>query len=329
MVGRDGKERIQVDEFDLFVGVDWGSEAHQVCVLDSSRKVLLECTIKHSGEALRGLTEKLIALAGASAGRLAVGIEVPRGPVVETLLEKGISVFAINPKQLDRFRDRHTVAGAKDDRRDALVLADSLRTDMSAFRRVRLGDAQLVQLRELSRTHDELKAERIALGNRLREQIHRYFPQILELDSVYDSPWIWALLERAPTPELARRLSLAKIATILRQHRIHRLTPEQIRKILGAEALHVAPGVVEACRRSVALLLPRLRLVHEQKIEVERDIEAILTEISTPTTEGKAEHRDALLLQSITGRATQSSTPPFGKPGTQHFGRPVTPTLGP
>jgi len=290
-----------VDEFDLFVGIDWGSEAHQVCVLDSSRKVLLECSIAHSGEALRGLTEKLTALAGGSRGRLAVGIEVPRGPVVETLLEKDISVFAINPKQLDRFRDRHTVAGAKDDRRDALVLADSLRTDMSAFRRVRPGDAHLVQLRELSRTHDELKAERIALGNRLREQIHRYFPQILELDGVYDSPWIWALLERAPTPELARRLSLAKIASILRQHRVHRLTPEQVREILGAEALHVAPGVVEACRRSVALLLPRLRLVHQQKIEVEREIATLLDEISAPTTEGKAEHRDARLLQSLPG----------------------------
>lgn len=290
-----------MEEFDLFVGVDWGSETHQVCVLDSSRKVLLECAIAHSGEALCRLTEKLIALAGGVASRLAVGIEVPRGPVVDTLLEKGISVFAINPKQLDRFRDRHTVAGAKDDRRDALVLADSLRTDRPAFRRVRLGDALLVQLRELSRTHDELKAERIALGSRLRELIHRYFPQILELDSVYESPWLWALLERAPTPDLARRLSLAKIGSILRQHRIRRLTPEQVRERLSAESLHVAPGVTEACRKSVFLLLPRLRLVHEQKLEVEREIETLLDEISTPSTEGKAEHRDALLLQSLPG----------------------------
>lgn len=290
-----------MDNFDLFVGVDWGSEAHQVCVLDSDRKVLLECAVAHSGEGLHGLTEKLTALAGGVASRLAVSIEVPRGPIVDTLLEKGISVFAINPKQLDRFRDRHTVAGAKDDRRDALVLADSLRADMPAFRRVRLGDALLVQLRELSRTHDELKAERIALGSRLREQIHRYFPQILELDSVYDSPWLWALLERAPTPELARRLSLAKIGSILRQHRVRRLTPEQVRETLGAKALHVAPGVTEACRRSIFLLLPRLRLVHEQKLEVEREIETLLDEISAPNAEGKAEHRDARLLRSLPG----------------------------
>jgi transposase len=290
-----------MDEFEIWVGVDWGSEVHQVCVMDSARNILLECAVRHSGEALVGLSEKLIALAGGHAGRLAVAIEVPRGPIVETLLEKGISVFAINPKQLDRFRDRHTVAGAKDDRRDALVLADSLRTDMPAFRRVRLDDALLVQLRELSRTHDELKAERIVLGNRLREQLQRYFPQILELDSVYEGGWIWALLERAPTPEMARRLSLAKIGSLLRQHRIRRLTPEQVREILSSEPLHVAPGVVEACRRSVALLLPRLRLVHEQKVEVEREIGTLLDEISAPGNEGKSEHRDAPLLQSLPG----------------------------
>lgn len=290
-----------MSEFDIWVGIDWGSETHQVCVVDSARNVLLECAVAHSGQALGDLAEKLVTVTKGKPERLAVAIEVPRGAVVETLLERGFGVFAINPKQLDRFRDRHTVAGAKDDRRDAFVLADSLRTDMPAFRRVRLGDALLVQLRELSRTHDELKAEKIAIGNRLREQLHRYFPQLLELDSIYDATWIWALWERAPTPETAKRLSLAKIGSILGRHRIRRLTAEQVREVLSSEPLHVAPGVVEACRRSIALLLPRLRLVHEQKLEVEQEIGMLLDELSVPSNEGKAEHRDALLLQSLPG----------------------------
>jgi Transposase len=64
----------------------------------------------------------------ARAEAIAVAIAVPHDPVVEALLERGFWVHAINPKQLDRFRDRFTVAGAKDDRRDARVLANSLRT---------------------------------------------------------------------------------------------------------------------------------------------------------------------------------------------------------
>ena len=62
--------------------------------------------------------------------RVAIVAETPRGLVVESILERGYSIFSVNPKQLDRFRDRHTIAGAKDDRRDAFVLADSLRTDL-------------------------------------------------------------------------------------------------------------------------------------------------------------------------------------------------------
>jgi transposase len=288
-------------EIDLFVGIDWGSETHQVCVLSGERKKLFESSVQHSGEALLGLSEKLLELAEGRPERLVVAIEVPRGPVVETLLEKGIAVFAINPKQLDRFRDRHTVAGAKDDRRDALVLADSVRTDRSAFRQVQLGDPQLVELRELSRLQDELKAERNALGNRLREQLQRYFPQILRLGSVYDEAWLWALLERASGPSDAARLSLAKLGSLLRQHHIRRITPDEIREILKSEPLHVAPGVETACRRSVASLLPRLRLAHEQKLEVEREIGQLLERLSTPDAEGKVEHRDASLLQSLPG----------------------------
>jgi transposase len=73
---------------------------------------------------------------------------MPNGPVVEALLERRFRVHAINPKQLDRFRDRFTVAGAKDDRRDAHVLADSLRTDRHAFRQVSVDDPVIVELRE-------------------------------------------------------------------------------------------------------------------------------------------------------------------------------------
>jgi hypothetical protein len=73
-----------------------------------------------------------------------VAIEVPRGALVEGWIERGFHVCAIHPKQLDRFRDRHSVAGAKDDRRDALVLADSVRTALPSFRRRRLDEPQLI-----------------------------------------------------------------------------------------------------------------------------------------------------------------------------------------
>ena len=151
------------EQYRFWVGIDWATQAHQVLVLDAER-VLKERAVEHTGQALGAFADWLGELSGGKLGNVAIAIEVPRGAVVETLVERGFHVFAINPKQLDRFRDRHTVAGAKDDRRDALVLATSLRTDERAFRRVELDDPVVIQLRELSRADDDLQADR--LGSR-------------------------------------------------------------------------------------------------------------------------------------------------------------------
>jgi len=105
---------------------------------------------------------------------------MPRGPVVESLMERGFAVHSINPKQLDRFRDRLSPAGAKDDRRDARVLASALRTDPHCLRRLEPTDPAIVELREWSRVDEELTRERVRLANRMRDQLWRYYPQFLD-----------------------------------------------------------------------------------------------------------------------------------------------------
>ena len=92
---------------------------------------------------------------------VAVAIEVPHGPVVDALMDRGFVVHAINPKQLERLRDRVSLAGAKDDRRDARVAAGGLRTDPHLFRPVEAGDPAVIALREWSRLAEELQQERV------------------------------------------------------------------------------------------------------------------------------------------------------------------------
>lgn len=301
-----------MEEFSIWIGVDLGFENHQVCALDAARRVLIEASVEHSGKELSALADRLLALADGCPERLAVGIETPRAAVVETLLERGIAVFALNPKQLDRFRDRHTVGGAKDDRRDAYVLADSLRTDQPSFRRVKLSSAQFVELRELGRLRDELMAERLALANRLSDHLNRYFPSVLQLGNIYENRWIWAILERATAaPQAARRLSLAKLRSILQTHRVRSQTAETVREILNQQALHVAPGVAEAFGKRVLMLMPRLRLVCEQLTEVDDSLKAVLKDVVAD--EGKAEHRDVALALSFPGIGTTVCAAMFGE----------------
>lgn len=115
--------------------------------------------------------------------------------------------MAINPKQLDRFRDRYSVAGAKDDKRDALVLADSLPTDQHGFRAVALDAPEVIRLRELTRTEEAIAADLRRTANPLYQLLLRYYPQILELCAFPHEPWLWALLEAAPTPQRAAKLT--------------------------------------------------------------------------------------------------------------------------
>ena len=286
--------------FRFFAGIDWGSEKHRVCLMNRDGQIMAERWIEHSGDSLAELAAWLRQHISDSPSLLAAAIEIPRGAIVETLLEHGFTVFSINPKQLDRFRDRYSPAGAKDDRRDAFVLADALRTDMHCFRAVKLDEPAMIRLRELSRLDDELAQEQNRAVNRLREQFHRFFPQLLQLCESADESWLWALFELAPLPARAAKLSEAKIARLLQQHRIRRLTAAEVRAVLKTKPLTLAPGAAEAAAEHALLLLPRLRLLHQQRADLGRRINAMLDELATPAQD-KNEHRDAAILLSLPG----------------------------
>jgi transposase len=279
------------------VGIDWGSQHHQICMVDREGHCG-EDRVPHTSAGLAALGEQLAALSPAAPERIAVAIEVPRGPVVETLLERGFHVFALNPKQLDRFRDRHTVAGAKDDRRDAWVLADALRTDLASFRRVHIEDPLIIELRELSRLDDELRQELARLSNRLREQLLRIRPDVLALCPAADELWFWALLAlmgARPTPPTPKA-----VRAVLKVHHVRRVTAETVQAALQVPALRVAPGTLEAAGAHLAVLLPQLQLVHEQRHRtVGRRIDALLAALAQEEEAG--EHRDVTVLRSLPG----------------------------
>jgi hypothetical protein len=274
--------------FDWYVGIDWASEVHQVCLVDDRGVVRGERAVRHSGEELAALAAWLIATTGAAPERIAVGIELPHGPVVESLMERGFAVHAINPKQLDRFRDRFSVSGAKDDRRDARVLGDSLRTDTRCFRRLKPDEPRLIELREWLRMAEECKHERIRLTNRMREQLWRYYPQILELSDDLSAAWFLDLWALAPTPAKALRVRESTIAKLLRKHRVRRFDAAEVMRRLRRPALTVAPGTVEAASVHVGALRDRLRLVTRQITAAERRVDQILTELAALPEEPEA-----------------------------------------
>jgi transposase len=283
-----------------FAGVDWGSERHQVCLLDAAGTVVGERAFAHGGAGLVALCDSV----AGHPGGVAVAIEVPHGPVVDTLLDRGFAVHAINPKQLDRLRDRFSVAGAKDDRRDARVAAAGLRTDPHLFRPLQVGEPGVVELREWSRLAEELQQERLRLTNRIRQQLWRYYPQLLVLSDDPGAEWILELWSMAPTPAEAARLGEATLARLLRRHRIRRLDAADVLGVLRQPAITVAAGVVEAAVLHLRSLVARLRLANAEFRQAERRLEELCAGLSRDA--GAAAHApgDAAVLRSLPGVGT-------------------------
>ena len=145
----------------LFVGDDWAQEHHDVEVQDGSGRRLAKARLP---EGVAGMA-RLHAMLGehldpdadtdSVAGQVVVGIETDRGPWVHALVAAGYRVFAVNPLQASRFRQRHSVSGAKSDAGDAHTLADMVRTDSHQLRQV-AGDSELAEAVKVvdSRTQD-------------------------------------------------------------------------------------------------------------------------------------------------------------------------------
>lgn len=287
----------------IYVGIDWGSRVHAVCVLDPERKKLFEQEVSHDGEAVRKFIEKALELVDGDAARIVAGMEAPRGTMVEALLDRGAQVFSISPRQLERFRDRYSPAGAKDDALDAYVIADTLLSDRKFYRRIELPEPELIRLRQLSRTYDSLTAQVQALGSQVVDQLNRYYPQLLHLgDAWHETAWLWALFDLAPTPQRAASLHQAEVKKLLKSHRIRRYKYTELVVELRKEPLHVAPGVVEAASEHIATLLPILRVVHQQRSACSQQMKLLLEQASKPADESpERPHRDAALLLSLPG----------------------------
>jgi transposase len=294
-----------IEDVQWLVGIDWATQSHRVCLLDAEGRRVGEREFAHGGTGLTELRDWLLENSKAAPAQVAVAIEMPHGPVVEMLLEHGFMVFAINPKQLDRFRDRFTVAGAKDDSRDALVLGDSLRTDRKAFRQLATDDPTVIELREWSRLMDELQQERTRLANRLRQQLWRYYPQAAELTDDVGDDWFLALWQKVPTPAAAAKASEKAIARILKEHRIRRLDAATVLRTLRKPALFVAPGTTEAACVHIRSLAARMHLVNQQIKEASAALDSLCDSLAAQDEESPSgqnhEQCDVAILRSWPG----------------------------
>ncbi len=215
----------------LTAGIDWGSADHAVCVVDTAGQVRARFTVAHD----RAGIGKLIAGLRA-AGVSEAAIERSDGVLVEALLGAGLTVVVITSRQMKNLRSRYGSAGAKDDRFDAFVLADTLRADRARLRPLVVDTPATAALRAVVRTRRDLVAHRIAACNQLRAHLAVAFPGAVGLFARLDSPISLVFLARFGSQDAAGQLSEDDLAAWRHTlpHRGKAARPEQLRARLQA-----------------------------------------------------------------------------------------------
>jgi transposase len=192
-------------------GVDWASADHVACVVDVAGKVVTRFTVAHTADGLKSLVKGL-----ARAKVTEVAIERGDGLMVEALLEAGLTIVVISPNQVKNLRSRYGSAGNKDDRFDAFVLADTLRTDRARLRPLTPDTPATITLRSTVRARRDLVAHRVAVCNQLRAHLALVFPATVGLFADLDSPISLAFLARFDCQDRADWLSPKRTAAWLK-----------------------------------------------------------------------------------------------------------------
>jgi len=271
-----------------FVGLDWASDKHDVCVLDATGQIQVAFTVRHTAAGLGDLVRRLKRF-GAPA-HLPIAIERPSGLLVDTLLDAGFPVIPIHPNALKASRPRYRAAPGKTDPGDAYILADVLRTDGHRFPALRAPSDPTKALRAAVRTRDDLVATRIQLANQLRSLLESFWPGAAAIFADVDSPIALDFLETYPTPDSAARLGRHRLERFLKRAAYcgRRPAAELLERLRAAPRGQAGPLERETKGQLVRAVVAVLRRLVDQIRQLEGLIAAHL-----------AQHPDGALLQSL------------------------------
>jgi transposase len=257
----------------LLIGDDWAEDHHDVEIQDGTGRKLAAANLPEGVEGIAKL-HALVARHGGEdleASQVVVGIETDRGPWVQALIASGYQVYAINPRQAARFKERYGTSGAKSDKGDAHALADMVRIDRDQLRPV-AGDSEQAQaVKVVARAHQTLIWERTRTFQRLRNTLREYFPAALNAYANLEltSTDALELLIKAPTPAAAAKLSRPQITAVLARHRRHN-RPQRAAAIQDSlrEAQLGVPAPVAAAYGAAATAHARILIALNEQIAV-------------------------------------------------------------
>jgi len=277
----------------IYIGIDWADKSHRVYITDDTATKLDSFSIENSRDGVEELFKKVRHFAK-DTKQVLFALETPNGLLVNSILDAGYTVYAINPKSVDRYRDRYKVSGRKTDDFDAMVLANILRTDRHNHREI-LPDSPLTnELKILTRQYSQLVRIKTIFINQLKSCLKDYYPVAVELFSNLDSQTAIDFLLTFPTIEHAQKASLQQLQKFLSQHHYPGVNKKanQIYQKLNQPHFKVQPYIANAKAQFMLTLVQQLKLLLPQIESLETKIEQLVNQ-----------HPDKEIFASLPGAA--------------------------
>jgi hypothetical protein len=249
-----------------FAGFDWAKEHHDAVILDRQGSIVAAFTFAHSAEGWAQWREHIKKFAA-----LGVAIETSHGAAVEQLLASGVSVYPMQPKAAQRYRDRHVPSGSKTDRTDAWCFGDALRVDGQHWRALAPADPLVEELRLLCRDEVELITQRTGLVNQLQAALHEYYPAALEAFDDWTQPFSWEFIAAFPTPQQLVKAGRRRWEKFLHTRKLWRPQTADQRLEIFARADQFCGGLATTRAKSrLAVSLVKLLLTLQTQLEAYR-----------------------------------------------------------
>lgn len=262
----------------IYVGIDWADDHHDVAITDDSAQTLSKFQISHDSSGFTKLHAQLASFQ-LPPDQILVALETSRGLLVHELLRSGYLVYAINPKSVNRYKDRYILSKAKSDPLDALALAHLLRTDRQRFKALRPFPEDYQLLDRLCQDLRKLVDEKSRISNQITSVLKEFYPKALELFSL-DSHIGISFLKTFPDPQALRSCQKKTFKSLLRKH--HYTKPnkiEELWKLVQAPALNPGPVILRAGRLRLLALLDQFIPLRDHLALYEKEVKAILDKL--------------------------------------------------
>ena len=166
--------------YDLVIGLDRSDKKADLCLIDTHTGQYSAQTVEITPEALFDWLTQL--REHYPQARVAIALEQPALNLLGFLEPfEWITLYAINPISLQKFREAFVTSRAKDDTKDALYLAELLLAHHPKLKVWQPEDSHTRLLQQLVTHRRGVVDERTALTNCLQAHLKQYFPQALQL----------------------------------------------------------------------------------------------------------------------------------------------------